>query len=154
MDLNDIVRLRESWKNDKKTVVFTNGCFDLLHVGHLSYLEQAKSLGDYLIVAINSDASVRHLKGDSRPIHSERDRLRLIQAMSVVDVAFIFHEETPLSVISKIKPDIHTKGGDYEKESLVEYDAVIQHGGQVIILPFIDGKSTTTIIQKIKSQEG
>lgn len=132
-----------------KKIVFTNGCFDILHVGHISYLSQARSLGDFLWVGLNSDSSVKKLKGESRPINSQEDRAIMLSSLSFVDAVTIFTQDTPIELISMIKPDIHVKGGDYSPEKLPEYPIVKQYGGKVEILPFVPNKSTTGIIQKI-----
>jgi glycerol-3-phosphate cytidylyltransferase len=132
-----------------KKLVFTNGCFDIIHVGHINYLEQAKQLGDILVVGINSDRSVRVIKGDKRPIISEYERARIVSSLRFVDYVVIFDEETPVSIIKEIQPDIHVKGGDYHMEELPEYPIVRSYGGKVVILPYITGKSTTAIINKI-----
>lgn len=136
---------------DLKKIIFTNGCFDILHLGHLTYLFEAKKLGDILWLGLNSDASVKKLKGEKRPINSEKDRAIMLASLVFVDYVSIFSEETPLNLISKIKPNIHVKGGDYVKEKLPEYELVKSFGGDIIILPYLEGKSTTKIIEKIHS---
>jgi D-beta-D-heptose 7-phosphate kinase/D-beta-D-heptose 1-phosphate adenosyltransferase len=133
-------------------VVMTNGCFDILHSGHVAYLEQARLLGDRLVVAINSDESVRQLKGDSRPINNVADRMTIIAALGCVDWVIPFTEETPERIYNKFLPDILVKGGDYQPEQVVGGAAVIKAGGKVEILDFVDGKSTTTTIERIKTQ--
>jgi rfaE bifunctional protein nucleotidyltransferase chain/domain len=133
-------------------VVFTNGCFDILHRGHVSYLNEAKSLGDKLIIGLNSDASVKRLKGDSRPINSESDRKFVLENLKAVDEVFIFEEDTPLELIKKIMPDVLVKGGDWSVDQIVGSKEVLQNGGEVKSLKFIEGKSTTGIIEKISSQ--
>lgn len=137
-----------------KKLVFTNGCFDIIHFGHINYLEQARQLGDILIVGINSDRSVRTIKGDKRPLMSEDERARIISSLRFVDYVVIFDEQTPISIIKEIQPDIHVKGGDYSAEELPEYSTVKSYGGKVVILPYIPGKSTTGIIDKILSTFG
>lgn len=137
-----------------KKLVFTNGCFDIIHFGHINYLEQARQLGDILIVGINSDRSVRTIKGDKRPLISEEERARIISSLRFVDYVVIFDERTPISIIKAIQPDIHVKGGDYSAEELPEYSTVKSYGGKVVILPYIPGKSTTGIIDKILSTFG
>jgi len=131
-------------------VVFTNGCFDLLHLGHLSYLSQARALGDRLIVGVNSDTSVSKLKGPDRPIKSQDERLVHLAILSMVDAVIVFNEDTPARLIKNIQPDILVKGGDYKPEEVVGKDWVEQHGGQVVILSFLDGYSTTQLVNKIK----
>lgn len=143
------VKLVEELKSQGKKVVFTNGCFDILHVGHLRYMNEAKRQGDVLIVGVNSDASVRRLKGETRPINSENDRAEVLSGLEAVDFTVIFTEDTPISLIEDIKPSIHVKGGDYKKEDLPETVTVEKHGGEVRILTFVEGKSTTNIVNKI-----
>lgn len=132
-----------------KKIVFTNGCFDIIHTGHTRYLAKAKSLGDILIVAVNSDASVRMIKGDKRPINSEADRMETLAALEVVDFVTIFNEPDPYRVISEIKPDVLVKGGDWPIEKIIGRDVVETRGGRVVNVPYIDGASTTGIIEKI-----
>ena len=136
--------------HDKKKIVFTNGCFDILHIGHIRYLEEASKLGDLLIVGLNSDASVKRLKGKERPINTERDRAELLSALSFVDYVIIFDQDTPLELIKMIQPDVLVKGGDYSNEYVVGTKEVEARGGKLVLLPFVDGKSTTNIINKIK----
>lgn len=138
-------------KADKK-IVFTNGCFDILHVGHLRYLEQASKLGDILIVGLNSDTSVKNIKGEDRPINSEDDRTEMLSALGFVDYVVVFEEDTPYNLIKAIQPDILVKGGDYKPEDVVGRDIVESRGGKVQILPFVEGKSTTSIINKINKK--
>ncbi len=133
-------------------IVFTNGCFDLLHPGHVHYLTQAKALGDVLIVGLNSDTSVAAIKGPQRPINNHDFRSRMLVALKAVDAVVIFDEPTPMAIIGAIKPAVHVKGGDYTPESLPEYDTVVANGGRVECLSFIDGYSTSAIIQKIIRQ--
>ena len=136
------------WKASKERVVFTNGCFDLLHVGHIALLEQARRFGDRLIVAINSDASVRGLKGPSRPVVSEGDRARVLAALAAVDAVVIFSEPTPLELILAVQPDVIVKGGDYSPDTVVGAREVASWGGQVRIVPTVEGFSTTRLIAK------
>lgn len=135
----------------KKTVVFTNGCFDILHAGHVQYLRAARELGDELIVGLNSDNSVRRLKGEGRPVNSQEDRGEILRSLSFVDRVEIFDEDTPLELIKRVKPDILVKGGDYNINDVVGKNEVEAYGGKVVILPFIEGKSTTSIINKIRN---
>ena len=151
LKLSDVKAFRKEQGDMGKTVVFTNGCFDILHSGHIQYLEQARELGDCLIIGLNSDASVKLLKGECRPINSEEDRATVLAALRCVDAVVIFEDETPIPLIQSLVPDIHVKGGDYTKDSLPEYDVVTAYDGQVIILPFLDGKSTSTTISKIQN---
>lgn len=134
-----------------KKIVFTNGCFDLLHVGHIRYLEQAAALGDVLIVGINSDESVKKLKGPTRPIQNENDRAEILASLRAVNHTVIFTEETPYNLISDISPHVLVKGGDWAIDQIVGSDIVLAKGGQVKSLLFIDGKSTTKIIEKSKT---
>ena len=139
-------------KAERKKIVFTNGCFDLLHVGHTRYLAQAKKLGDFLIIGLNSDSSVKELKGEDRPINSFEDRATLLSAIESVDSVIMFEEQTPENLIKDIVPDILVKGGDYNIEDIVGYQTVIQNGGQVKTLSFYDGYSSTNYINKIKKR--
>ena len=139
--------LVEEAKKSAKKVVFTNGCFDILHTGHVTYLNEAKRQGDILIVGVNSDKSVKKLKGETRPINSENDRAFVLDGLKAVDYTVIFNEDTPEELIS-----IHVKGGDYKKEDLPETKIVESYGGEVIILNFVEGKSTTNIIEKINKK--
>lgn len=133
-----------------KTLVFTNGVFDILHAGHVTYLEQARALGDLLVVGLNSDDSVRRLgKGPERPINTLEDRATVISALRSVDAVLEFGEDTPERLISELRPDIHVKGGDYLADQLPETAIVRSYGGKVVILPFLDGRSTTRIIRKL-----
>lgn len=139
-------------KADRKKIVFTNGCFDLLHVGHIRYLAQAKRLGDFLIIGLNSDSSVKELKGEDRPINSFEDRASLLSAIESVDLVIMFEEQTPENLIKDIVPDILVKGGDYNIEDIVGYQTVMQNGGQVKTLSFYEGYSSTNYINKIKKR--
>ncbi|WP_300329024.1 D-glycero-beta-D-manno-heptose 1-phosphate adenylyltransferase [Fusobacterium sp.] len=143
-------QLVENLKAQNKKVVFTNGCFDILHVGHLRYLNEAKKQGDILIIGVNSDSSVKRLKGETRPINNQFDRAELLCGLKAVDYAVIFEEDTPEELIATLKPSIHVKGGDYKKEDLPETKIVESYGGEVRILSFVEGKSTTNIVNKIK----
>lgn len=134
-----------------KKIVFTNGCFDLLHVGHIRYLQEARRLGDYLVIGVNADASVKRLKGPTRPIQSEADRAEILAALGAVDMTVIFEEDTPEELIKIVKPDILVKGGDWKIDQIVGAPFVQSYGGQVMSLQFVDGKSTTKIIEKSRS---
>lgn len=134
-----------------KKIIFTNGCFDILHVGHTRYLAESKRLGDILIVGLNSDSSVKRLKGDSRPVNSEPDRAEVLSALESVDFVSIFDEDTPYELIKCLIPDVITKGGDYNPDDVVGADIVRANGGEVIIINFVEGKSTTSVINKMKS---
>lgn len=139
-------------KERGETVVFTNGCFDVLHVGHLSLLEQAKGFGDILCVGINSDDSVRKLKGESRPVNNQFDRATLLAALEVVDYVTVFEEETPCEIISRLQPNVHVKGGDYNPEdyrNMPEAKVVKEYGGEVKIVKIVEGKSSSSILSKM-----
>lgn len=135
--------------NKGKKIVFTNGCFDILHRGHVTYLAEAKKLGDLLVLGVNSDASVKRLKGPERPINNETDRAYVLSQLKSVDFAEIFTEDTPLNLILKVKPNILVKGGDWKIDQIVGGKEVVASGGEVFSLQFVDGYSTTSIIQKI-----
>jgi rfaE bifunctional protein nucleotidyltransferase chain/domain len=137
------------WRAAGDKVVFTNGCFDLLHFGHLHYLADARDLGDRLVVGLNSAASVRRLKGPTRPINDELTRTHLLAALSMVDAIVVFEGDTPLELIKLVQPEILVKGGDWKPEQIVGADVVLARGGQVLSLPFVEGYSTTNIEQKI-----
>ncbi len=136
----------------KKKIVFTNGCFDILHSGHVSYLNEAKSLGDVLIVGLNSDLSVKRLKGESRPINSEQDRKFVLENLKAVDYVIIFEDDTPLRLIKGITPQILVKGGDWTPDQIVGSEFVLENGGEVLSLSFKKGYSTTKIIEKIADE--
>ncbi len=138
------------WKQMGHKIIFTNGCFDLLHPGHIDYLSKASDLGDQLIVALNTDASVKKLKGAHRPIQKEQSRLYLMAALECVSAVFLFDEETPLDVISKILPNVLVKGGDYTLDNIVGAKVVIENGGEVTVIPFLEGYSTSILEKKIK----
>lgn len=150
LDREFAAKLIEKAKEQGKKVVFTNGCFDILHVGHLRYMNEAKKQGDILIVGVNSDASVKRLKGESRPINNENDRAEMLCGLEAVDYTVIFPEDTPVELLEMLKPSIHVKGGDYKKEDLPETEIVERNGGEVRILNFVEGKSTTNIVKKIQ----
>lgn len=138
----------ESARKNKK-VVFTNGCFDILHVGHVKYLQEAKAQGDILVIGINADASVRKLKGAERPIQNEEDRGEVLSALACVDYVAIFEEDTPENLIKLLRPDVLVKGGDWKVDQIVGSDFVMSYGGKVKSLQFVKGKSTTNIVSKI-----
>lgn len=141
----------QSWQQQGETVVFTNGCFDLLHYGHLHYLAQARDLGQRLVLGLNSAASVARLKGPHRPINDELTRTWQLAALSFIDAVVAFEEDTPWELLQVLQPDILVKGGDYEIATIIGADIVLARGGQVLTLPFVDGYSTTSIEQKIKN---
>lgn len=132
-----------------RTVVFTNGCFDLLHVGHVKYLQKAKSFGDILVLGLNSDASVRRLKGDKRPLIGEDERAHILAALDCIDYVVLFDEDTPLRLIETLRPAVLVKGGDYTPEGVVGKNVVESYGGRVELVEFVDGRSTTNIVEKI-----
>ena len=150
--LKDNIKIINKIKAERKKIVFTNGCFDLLHVGHIRYLAQAKKLGNFLIIGLNSDSSVKELKGEDRPINSFEDRATLLSAIESVDLVIMFEEQTPENLIKDIVPDVLVKGGDYNIEDIVGYQIVIQNGGQVKTLSFYDGYSSTNYIDKINKR--
>ncbi len=146
----EIDEICTSLRNNGKKIVFTNGCFDLLHFGHIRYLSKAKEKGDILVVGINSDESVKRLKGENRPLLSEKERGGILSALECIDFVTVFEEDTPLEIISGIVPDVLAKGGDYKAEDVVGKDFVENHGGKVEIIPFVEGFSTTGLINEIK----
>jgi rfaE bifunctional protein nucleotidyltransferase chain/domain len=142
----------KQWQAAGGKVVFTNGCFDLLHLGHIHYLAQAKDLGTHLIIGVNSDQSVSRIKGPQRPIKDEQTRLHLLAALACVDAVVLFEEETPLELIENLLPDVLVKGGDWALDSIVGADIVLANGGTVHSLPFVEGFSTTNYVEKIKGE--
>ncbi len=152
VDLNTAIDQRIQWKLDKnERVVFTNGCFDILHLGHVDYLEKSSLSGTKLIVGVNSDRSVKELKGPERPVNSEYARARLIAALGFVSMVIIFDEDTPLDLIKTLKPDVLMKGNDYNLETIVGAKEVLEYGGEVLTIPLVPDYSTTGIIQKLKN---
>ncbi len=149
---DELQMMCERWRTEKKTVVFTNGCFDLLHRGHVEYLARARELGGALIVGLNSDHSVRRLKGANRPILPQDDRAMILAALVMVDAVTIFEQDTPYELIRQIVPDILVKGGDYKPEQVVGKDLVERAGGRVEIVPLVAGKSTSGVIERIQSK--
>ena len=149
MTLEDFSEIRKRIKDEGKKLVFTNGCFDIIHRGHIEYLIQAKSLGDYLIVAINSDESVRKIKGSSRPINNEEDRMYVLENLKPVDFVIIFKEDTPYEIIKNIMPDILVKGGDWKVDDIVGSDIVNANGGKTLSLKYVKDYSTTNVIRKL-----
>jgi D-beta-D-heptose 7-phosphate kinase/D-beta-D-heptose 1-phosphate adenosyltransferase len=145
---DDIAEALAPLRSEGKKIVFTNGCFDLLHVGHVRYLQEARALGDVLVIGVNSDASVKRLKGPTRPVQVENDRAEILAALGCVGFSVIFTEDTPENLIKKVKPDILVKGGDWKIDQIVGGPFVASYGGQVMSLQFIDGKSTTKLIEK------
>ena len=152
ISFDQINNLAKKWRAAGERVVFTNGCFDLIHYGHIYYLAEARGLGDRLVVGMNASASVSRLKGPHRPIKDEQTRLFVLASLSMVDAVVIFEEDTPYRLIKEVQPDILVKGGDWAIDQIVGADLVLQNGGQVKNLAFIEGYSTTNIEQKIKNQ--
>ena len=146
---NELATVLQQLKSEGNVIVTTNGCFDVLHLGHLRYLQAARQLGDLLVVAINSDASVRELKGENRPLIPEDERAEMLAGLECVDYVVIFPELTPIELLSELKPNIHVKGGDYKLEQLVEREVVEANGGKVIVGLNVPGKSTTNLIEVI-----
>ena len=138
----------ENLHKSGKTVVTTNGCFDILHVGHVRYLQQSKTFADYLIVLLNSDKSIRNIKGEGRPINNQNDRAEVLGALRSVDYVVLFDEDSPRDLLDEIKPDVHTKGADYTVETLPEADVILKNGGRLEFIEFVEGKSTTQIIKE------
>jgi rfaE bifunctional protein nucleotidyltransferase chain/domain len=149
MDYLDIIQ-KEREKGKK--IVFTNGCFDIIHAGHVDYLEKAKSLGDFLVVGLNSDKSVKRLKGPTRPVNPVDQRKKVLQALKPVDLVIVFEEDTPERLIKEIKPDVLVKGGDWKIENIVGADFVMSYGGKVYTIDFVYDTSTTKIIEKVKNE--
>ena len=148
-NLSTLLEQVTHWKGDNEQIVFTNGVFDILHIGHVSYLAKARELGSKLIIGLNSDASVRRLKGPSRPINNDFNRAGLLAAFYFVDAIVVFEEDTPLNLITNINPDVLVKGGDYTVENIVGSQEVFANGGRVETVSFLDGFSSTNIIEKL-----
>lgn len=145
----ELAQIIETLKAEGKKVVFTNGIFDFVHSGHLEYLEKARELGDIMVMAINSDASTKRIKGPSRPINAQQDRAMILAGMRCVDYVTIFEQDTPTEILNTLKPSIHTKGGDYDPEKMPETSTVRKNGGEVIIIPLKEGYSNTKQFKKI-----
>ncbi len=143
-------RLRDEWAARGEKLVFTNGCFDLLHSGHVKLLEDARKLGDRLIVGINSDASVRRIKGRGRPVRSQNERAEVLAGLKAVDGVVIFDEDDPLEVIKRLEPDVLVKGGDWAPKDIIGADVVKARGGRVEVVPVLEGRSTSSILEKIR----
>jgi D-beta-D-heptose 7-phosphate kinase/D-beta-D-heptose 1-phosphate adenosyltransferase len=150
LERNALSNELEELRKKGKKIAFTNGCFDILHVGHVRYLREAKKTADVLVLALNSDSSVRSIKGEKRPLMNENERAEMLAALEFVDFITIFEELTPLELINCLKPDILIKGGDWPEEKVVGREEVKKWGGRVAIIPEIEGKSTTNIVEKIK----
>jgi D-beta-D-heptose 7-phosphate kinase/D-beta-D-heptose 1-phosphate adenosyltransferase len=149
VDRKELILEGEELRRDGRSLVFTNGCFDLLHPGHVRYLAEARALGDVLVVALNSDRSVRALKGKGRPILNQQERAELVAALEVVDYVTIFDEETPRELIAELLPDVLVKGGDWPLDQIVGREEVESAGGRVVSLPYLEGSSTSDIIERI-----
>ena len=151
IDRKNIVEFLGSLRKDGKTIVTTNGCFDILHVGHVRYLQKTKTFADYSVVMLNSDKSVRSINGPTRPVNNENDRAEILCALECVDFVVLFDEDSPQNLIAEIKPDVHTKGADYTVETLPEAKTIMENGGRIEFISFVEGKSTTSIIEKMRS---
>lgn len=145
-------KLVQELKEQNKTIVFTNGCFDILHIGHVRYLKESAKFADIMIIGLNSDSSVKRLKGETRPINNESDRAELLSELGFVDYVVIFEEDSPVNLLDEIKPDIYTKGADYTLETLPEAPTVLKNGGRVEFIDLVVGKSTTNVIKKIEQK--
>ena len=150
-DLQLLMKKIEKWRSENKKIVFTNGCFDLIHLGHIEILARSADYGDKLIIGVNSDLSIKKLKGENRPIIEESSRIKQLSALEFVDAVVLFDEETPIKLIETIKPDVITKGGDYTAKNVVGNEVVSQKSGEVVIIPLTQGYSTTSILNKIKN---
>ena len=148
--LSDLKIQSDKWKENGEKIVFTNGCFDLLHRGHIEVLANTADLGDKLIIGLNSDSSIKELKGENRPIMDEISRVILLASLQFVDAVIFFSDETPYKLIKTLVPDILAKGGDYKVTEIAGNEVVLENGGEVILVPFIDGFSSTNIVEKIK----
>lgn len=153
IDRKNIGNVVTTLKAEGKKIVFTNGCFDILHVGHVRYLNEAKALGDILILGLNSDSSVKSLKGSNRPINNESDRAEVLSALKAIDYVVIFDEKTAENIVGEVKPDIYAKGGDYSIDTLPEAKIVAEHGGKTVLLQLVNGKSSTNIINRCKEND-
>ena len=152
LNIKDLAKIINEWKLNGDKIVFTNGCFDLIHLGHLEILARSADLGDKLIVAINSDMSIKKIKGNSRPIIEEDSRAKQLAAIEFIDAVILFNEDTPYNLIKVIKPDVLTKGGDYKKNDIVGNQLINKEQGEVVIIALTKGYSTTSILEKIKNE--
>lgn len=148
---NNLLKKLEIWRGSNKKIVFTNGCFDLIHLGHIEVLARSADLGDILIIGVNTDSSIKELKGNNRPIIKENSRAQQLASLEFVDAVILFNEQTPLELIKVIKPNVITKGGDYNSEQVVGNEIAVKNEGEVIIIPLTQGYSTTSILDKIKN---
>ena len=149
VDLDTMVAIRQSLKVDGKKVVFTNGCFDILHLGHVEYLSKARDLGDVLVLGLNTDSSIKRIKGNDRPVQNDVTRSTIVASLQFVDYVVFFDDDTPLNIIAKLIPDILTKGADYSVENIVGAQTVLENGGEVKTIELTEGHSTTKIIDKL-----
>jgi D-beta-D-heptose 7-phosphate kinase / D-beta-D-heptose 1-phosphate adenosyltransferase len=152
LSLAQLLDLLPQWRAARQCIVFTNGCFDLMHPGHVEYLEAARAQGDRLVIGLNSDRSVRALKGDTRPILPEAARARLLTALAAVDAVVIFDEDTPATLIGQVRPDVLAKGADYQLHEVVGADLVQSYGGRVALIEFVEGYSTSDLVQRIRGE--
>jgi len=146
----ELDKFLKMWKLQNKKIVFTNGCFDILHKGHVEYLSKASNFGDVMVLGLNSDSSVKRLKGESRPLQDESSRAMVMASLQVIDLVVVFDEDTPYGLIKEVQPDVLVKGADYKPENIVGYDILIAKGGEVKTVDLTDGYSTTSVIQKMK----
>tara|TARA_B100001175_G_scaffold147587_1_gene125223 strand:+ start:36 stop:530 length:495 start_codon:yes stop_codon:yes gene_type:complete len=152
LNIKDLAKIINEWRLNGDKIVFTNGCFDLIHLGHLEILARSADLGDKLIVGINSDESIKKIKGNSRPIIEEDSRAKQLAAIEFIDAVILFNEDTPYNLINILKPDVLTKGGDYKKNDIVGNQLINKEKGEVVIIPLTQGYSTTSILEKIKNE--
>ncbi|QCR24057.1 D-glycero-beta-D-manno-heptose 1-phosphate adenylyltransferase [Pontibacter sp. SGAir0037] len=152
LSLPQLQNLLGSWRSQGEKIVFTNGCFDLLHLGHVDYLEKARQLGDKLVLGLNTDASISRIKGSDRPLQDEMSRARVMASLLFIDAVVLFDEDTPLELIKAVQPDILVKGDDYSVENIVGHEVVMARGGEVKTVPLVKGYSTTNIVRKIENQ--
>jgi len=152
VDLAKLTSIVQDWKSEDKVIVFTNGVFDLLHIGHITYMAKAAELGDKLIIGLNADNSVRRLKGPERPVNDQNTRAAILSALFFVDAVVVFEEDTPINLIKTLLPDILVKGADYSVENIVGAKEVLDNGGEVKTINFVEGYSSTSIVERIKKQ--
>ena len=152
LNIKDLAKIINEWRLNGDKIVFTNGCFDLIHLGHLEILARSADLGDKLIVGINSDVSIKKIKGNSRPIIEEDSRAKQLAAIEFIDAVILFNEDTPYDLINILKPDVLTKGGDYKKNDIVGNQLINKEQGKVVVIPLTQGYSTTSILEKIKNE--
>ncbi|MBP2667092.1 MAG: hldE 2 [Firmicutes bacterium] len=153
MELAELKILRARYRDRQQTVVFTNGCFDILHAGHVRYLTEAKKLGDILIVGLNSDDSVRKLKGEGRPVNPATDRAEVLEGLRAVDQVVVFEEDTAEEMVRQLQPDVYVKGGDYSIDRLPESSIVASYGGRTVLVPMVEGRSTSNVIRKLQRKD-